>query len=114
MKNVSFGAGVVAVAVLLCLQAKTSAQKTDSRAVLDRYCVSCHNERVKTANLILDRIDVSTPGANPAVWEKVVHKLRTGTMQRARRADRGSGIELPVRSSASGRRARAAGRPRVR
>jgi mono/diheme cytochrome c family protein len=50
------------------------------RAVLDRYCVTCHNERVKTADLMLDRADVTTPGANAEVWEKVMRKVRIGTM----------------------------------
>ena len=53
---------------------------TDHRAVLDRYCVTCHNERVKTADLMLDKVDIANPGANPEVWEKVMRKVHTGTM----------------------------------
>ena len=48
--------------------------------MLDRYCVTCHNERVKTADLMLDRVDVTNPGANAEVWEKVMRKVRMGTM----------------------------------
>ena len=29
------------------------------RAVLDKYCVTCHNERVKTAGLMLDKLDLA-------------------------------------------------------
>ena len=50
------------------------------RRLLDRYCVTCHNERLKTADLRLDRIDVANPGAEAEVWEKVVRKVHTGTM----------------------------------
>ncbi|MGH9785419.1 MAG: DUF1587 domain-containing protein, partial [Terriglobia bacterium] len=50
------------------------------RAVLDRYCVTCHNERLRTANLLLDAADVENPRAGAEVWEKVVRKLRTGAM----------------------------------
>jgi mono/diheme cytochrome c family protein len=50
------------------------------RRVLDRYCVTCHNERLKTADLRLDRIDVANPGMEADVWEKVVRKVHTGTM----------------------------------
>ena len=50
------------------------------RRLLDRYCVPCHNERLKTAGLRLDQIDVSTPDVEPEVWEKVVRKLHTGIM----------------------------------
>ena len=50
------------------------------RAVLDRYCVTCHNERLKTANLMLDKMDVEKVPSQSEVWEKVIRKLRTGTM----------------------------------
>jgi hypothetical protein len=48
--------------------------------MLDRYCVSCHNQKVKTAGLSLDLIDATAPGAEAETWEKVVRKVRTGTM----------------------------------
>ena len=35
---------------------------------------------MKTADLMLDRVDVTHPGANAEVWEKVVRKVHTGTM----------------------------------
>ena len=44
------------------------------------YCATCHNARLKTADLALDTIDVSDPASNPAVWEKVLQKVRTGVM----------------------------------
>ena len=50
------------------------------RAVLDRFCVSCHNARLRTAGLQLDTADVDHPEGNPAVWEKVLHKLRAREM----------------------------------
>ena len=50
------------------------------RPVLDRYCVTCHNQKLKTAGLTLDDADIANPGAGGEVWEKVVRKLRTSTM----------------------------------
>jgi hypothetical protein len=50
------------------------------RAFLDRYCVTCHNERRRTAGLTLEKADVSNVGAGAEVWEKVVRKLRTRAM----------------------------------
>jgi mono/diheme cytochrome c family protein len=44
------------------------------------YCVTCHNQRLRTASLALDSVDMSAPSAAPAVWEKVIQKLRTRTM----------------------------------
>ncbi len=55
------------------------------RAVLDRYCVTCHNERLLTGNLALDGIDVEHVGADAEVWEKVLQKLRTQAMPPPRR-----------------------------
>jgi len=50
------------------------------RAVLDKYCVVCHNERLKTANLLLDKLDLARLGDHAAEAEKVVRKLRAGMM----------------------------------
>src|SRR6266851_2667667 len=49
-------------------------------AVLAKYCITCHNQRLRTAGLAIDSLDVGNPGANPEVWEKVIAKLRAGSM----------------------------------
>ncbi|MGE3513194.1 MAG: DUF1587 domain-containing protein, partial [Vicinamibacterales bacterium] len=49
-------------------------------ATLTRYCVTCHNERLKTAGLVLDPSALSRVGEAAEVWEKVVSKLQTGAM----------------------------------
>ena len=51
-----------------------------SRQLLDRYCVTCHNERLKTGGLLLDQVDLGQVEAHAAVLEKVVRKLRSGQM----------------------------------
>ena len=51
-----------------------------SRAVFDRYCITCHNERLQTAGLMLDRLDIGDVPGNAEVLEKVVRKLRAGQM----------------------------------
>ena len=56
-----------------------------SRAILDRYCVECHNERLKTADLMLDRLDLADIQSHAGELEKVVRKLRKGTMPPAGR-----------------------------
>ncbi|MBZ5610448.1 MAG: DUF1592 domain-containing protein [Acidobacteriia bacterium] len=50
------------------------------RALLDQYCVTCHNERAKTAGLMLDQADLSNVPAGSEVWEKVIRKLRGDAM----------------------------------
>ncbi len=56
-----------------------------ARDLLDRYCVACHNERLRTADLLLDRLDIEQVAANAEVLEKVVRKLRSGQMPPAGR-----------------------------
>ena len=50
------------------------------RGLVDQYCVTCHNERLKTGGLALDGLDVSRVAEDADVWEKVVRKLRAGVM----------------------------------
>src|SRR5262249_54146974 len=50
------------------------------RAMLDRYCVTCHNARVKTAGLMLDTVDVARVPEDAELWEKVITKLSGGMM----------------------------------
>ncbi len=74
-------AGVIACA--LALAAATvpeAAAQAPPRELLDRYCVTCHNERLKTANLMLDRVDLEQIGDHAEALEKVVRKLRAGQM----------------------------------
>src|SRR5439155_18459849 len=49
-------------------------------ALLNQYCITCHNQRAKTAGLALDTMDFEHVGKDAAVWEKVVRKIRTGMM----------------------------------
>ncbi|MCY3842913.1 MAG: DUF1592 domain-containing protein [Acidobacteria bacterium] len=55
------------------------------RALLDRYCVTCHNERLRTADLALDALDVKRVADAAATWEHVVRRLRAGEMPPAGR-----------------------------
>ena len=50
------------------------------KTLVDQYCVTCHNNRVKTANLSLEGLDFARVGDHAEVWEKVVRKLRAGVM----------------------------------
>jgi hypothetical protein len=53
--------------------------------MLDKYCVTCHNQRLKTAGLMLDALDLGQVSEHAETWEKVVRKLRTGAMPPAGR-----------------------------
>ena len=51
-----------------------------SRELLDRYCVTCHNERLKTAGVMFDTVDIDRVDLHRELFEKVVRKLRNGQM----------------------------------
>ena len=51
-----------------------------SRALLDRYCVTCHNERLQTAGVMFDRVDIHRADVHRELFEKVAGKLRSGLM----------------------------------
>ena len=55
------------------------------QALVDRYCISCHNENLRTAGLALDLLDLTNVSDNAKIWEKVVKKLRSGMMPPAGR-----------------------------
>jgi hypothetical protein len=73
---------------------------TEYRALLDQYCVSCHNQRLvagtgdrqtalvsqlRAVGLALDTLDLATVGDEASQWEPVVRKLRAGLMPPAGR-----------------------------
>ena len=61
------------------------AAAAEYRAVLDRYCAACHNDRLRTAGLSLQSLDLAHPGADAETWEKVIRKLRAREMPPPRR-----------------------------
>ena len=95
-KGKSLAAMLAIVAVPVCLQiaraqqpaavpaatapAELATSAASERALLDQYCVTCHNQRLKTAGLMLDQLDLARMHDHAEIWEKVVRKLRAGMM----------------------------------
>ena len=52
----------------------------EARALLDQYCVRCHSDRLMTAGLSLEAVDLGAVGASAATLDKAVRKLRLGAM----------------------------------
>jgi mono/diheme cytochrome c family protein len=74
-------AAVAAPAVAQTAPATGAAAAAASKAVLDQYCVTCHNERAKMANLSLQDADIANPAnMDAALWERVIRKMRSGIM----------------------------------
>jgi cytochrome c551/c552 len=55
-------------------------QPPAAAAVLSKYCITCHNEKRKTAGLMLDKLDLQHVGADAEAWEKIARKFRTHEM----------------------------------
>jgi hypothetical protein len=60
--------------------ARVAPDVSTQRAVIDEFCVECHNGTLKTANLELDKLDLAHLGNHAEIGEKVVRKLRAGMM----------------------------------
>jgi hypothetical protein len=71
------GAGALCVDTM---RAQTSPPPSDTRAFLDRYCVTCHNDRQKTGGITFSALDPDRVDRDVALWESIVRKLRDGTM----------------------------------
>ena len=71
---------VTAISPLALSQPERAVASTQERKLLDQYCVACHNQKLKTAGLLLDQMDLAHSGAQAESWEKVVRKLRAGLM----------------------------------
>src|SRR5687768_973482 len=85
------GTCVVAAVALNAQDRSASAQSSQPDAVaanhatVQKYCVSCHNEKVKSGGLTLSTLDLARVTGNADVWEHVIRKVRTGAMPPAGR-----------------------------
>jgi len=90
-RSLKIGLAGLALTLLMSVQGSISAQQSNAaapataaaasqRQLLDRYCVSCHNDKLKTGGLSLAKVDLSNPGTQSELWEKVLRKLHTGVM----------------------------------
>jgi hypothetical protein len=80
MKGRAAGIVLAAIGLLLTADVCSFSQAAQYQAVVNQYCVSCHNERAQTAGLMLDKLDLANVAANADIWEKAVRKVRVGMM----------------------------------
>jgi mono/diheme cytochrome c family protein len=117
MRTSATSKGIVAYAVIFVAiagydqarsaraQAPAAQAATPSSAasdVLNKYCVTCHNSRLKTAGLALDAVDLAHAGDQAELWEKVVTKLRTREMPPPGRPRPDASVYATVASSIEG------------
>src|SRR5215831_5476094 len=73
------GALFAAAAAVTLVRAQT-APTSDPHAFFEQYCFTCHNQELRTAGLALDTLDLSRPTASAEVLERVIVRLRGGSM----------------------------------
>jgi len=66
--------------VIAIASAPSPSAVSPHRALLDQYCVTCHNQKLKTAGVSLETLDLAQVAHGAATWEKVLRKVRTGEM----------------------------------
>src|SRR5262245_22129750 len=76
-------ASVVGAVVVLAAAAPTAKQPPaapapDYSTFATQYCVSCHNDRLKTGGLSLQGVGLADVPEHADVWERVARKLRSG------------------------------------
>src|ERR1700674_5575290 len=68
---------VAALAGAVSLSGQTAAIQ---KATLDKYCSTCHSTELRTADLSLQDLDLNKTPEAAETWEKVIRKLRVGSM----------------------------------
>ena len=94
----AMGAGCLALVAIVLTGAPGAAQSASASAaaapepgapahgpLIERYCVTCHNERLRTAGVVLEGLDFSNVAPGAATWERVLRKLRAREMPPAGR-----------------------------
>ena len=63
---------------------KQTAKADPNQLLVTRYCVSCHNDRLKTGGMSFEGVDLKNVAAHSDAWEKAVRKLDAGMIERFR------------------------------
>src|ERR1051325_3958623 len=72
--------GLLATALVLVAVGAEAQVASPNQALIKRYCVTCHNRRLKTAKVEFDALELAHPENNAVVWERAIRKLRAGMM----------------------------------
>ena len=80
MKTLGALCVVVGCAIVSVVVSAQSPSVPQHKATIDEYCVTCHNQRLKTGGLALDALDIANLQPHADTWENVVRKLRVGAM----------------------------------
>src|SRR5436190_7475220 len=80
MKRLLYASALlVLVASPALSQTRAAVSPNPHQAMLNTYCIGCHNSRAKIGGLVLEGLDLQSAGAvadNAEIWEKALRKLR--------------------------------------
>jgi hypothetical protein len=83
---------IAGIVILAAVASYIGIAHSEEQAIVNQYCVTCHSERLKTGNLVLEKLNPTQASANAETWERVIRKVRAGMMPPAGapRPDRGT------------------------
>src|SRR2546426_9699851 len=58
----------------------TAQQPASQQDLGSKYCLTCHNDKLQTGGLTLEKLDAAHPTRDPETWEKVIRKVPAGLM----------------------------------
>jgi hypothetical protein len=76
----SYPARCLIVALITGALAGAAPTLPSGRDLLQRYCVGCHNDKLHTAGVSLENIDLENVGGHAATWERVLRKVSKNEM----------------------------------
>jgi mono/diheme cytochrome c family protein len=62
------------------VQASAGQNAAAQSSLINTYCVTCHNDKARTAGLSLEHADLTNVPKSAETWEKVIRKVRAGMM----------------------------------
>jgi hypothetical protein len=74
------GVAVAAIGVFVLLQPPLEPHLDEQVALVGRYCTECHSQAERAGGLSLERLHADDVLADAALWEKMIRKLRAGSM----------------------------------
>jgi hypothetical protein len=96
MRQTTHEARRMAQAVAPLVAASAAGAGSSSNALIQQYCLRCHNDELRRGSMSLQRFDATSPQASAELAEKIVVKLRAGMMPppNARRPEGASVLTL--------------------
>jgi mono/diheme cytochrome c family protein len=80
MRNLLLAAALLAGTLTAAPQQTVNPPANPNKALVNRYCVTCHNQKLRTAKLAFDTLDLDHPEKDALTWERAIRKLRGGMM----------------------------------